>query len=231
MSLYTLSDLHLSLSSDKPMDVFKGWENYVARIEANWRRVVGPDDTVVIPGDVSWEMKITDAAADFGFLHALPGKKILLKGNHDLWWTSRKKMNAFLAEQGFPDIRILQNDALLVEDRVICGTRGWLIEESGTDSKLIHREALRLQMSLEAGKQLGDDLLVFLHYPPITRENRCEELLEVLRAYGCRRVYYGHIHGNAADWAFEGESEGITYRLVSCDRVDFTPVWIPPEKK
>ena len=139
MSLFTLSDLHLSLSSDKPMDVFKGWENYVARIEANWRRVVGPDDTVVIPGDVSWEMKITDAAADFGFLHALPGKKILLKGNHDLWWTSRKKMNAFLAEQGFPDIRILQNDALLVEDRVICGTRGWLIEESGTDSKLIHR--------------------------------------------------------------------------------------------
>ena len=231
MSLFTLSDLHLSLSSDKPMDVFPGWDNYVARIGANWRRLVGPEDTVVIPGDFSWEMKLSEAAADFGFLHALPGRKILFKGNHDLWWTSMRKMNAFLDEHGFSDIRILHNDAALVEGRVLCGTRGWLIEESGTDSKLIQREALRLQMSLEAGKKLGEDPIVFLHYPPITRDNRCTEILEVLKAYGCRQVYYGHIHGTGADWAFEGEYEGVSYRLVSCDRVDFTPVWIPPDKK
>lgn len=226
MAVFALSDLHLSLSSDKSMEVFKGWENYVERIERNWRAVVTEDDTVVLPGDFSWEMKIENAAADFSFLHALPGKKVLLKGNHDLWWTSMNKMNAFLEDHRFSSIRILNNDALLVEGHVICGTRGWSIEESGTDSKLIHREALRLRMSLTAGRRLGDNLLVFLHYPPVTPEARCDELVDVLREFGCKRVFYGHIHGGRGLNAVNGVVDGIEYRLVSCDRVDFTPVLV-----
>ena len=226
MALFALSDLHLSFSSDKSMEVFRGWENYTERIERNWRATVGEDDTVVIPGDVSWEMKLENAVADFSFLNSLPGKKILLKGNHDLWWTSMKKMNEFLESNGFTSIRILNNDAVLVDGVVVCGTRGWLIEESGTDSKLINREALRLRMSLEAGKKLGDDLVVFLHYPPITLENKCEEIIAVLKEFGCKRVYYGHIHGNSGIYAVNGEEDGINYQLVSCDRVNFTPVVI-----
>lgn len=226
MALFALADLHLSFSSDKSMEVFKGWENYTERIERNWRASVGKEDTVVIPGDFSWEMKIENAVADFSFLHSLPGKKILLKGNHDLWWTSMKKMNEFLESNGFTSIRILNNDAVLVDDVVVCGTRGWLIEESGTDSKLINREALRLRMSLEVGKKLGDDLVVFLHYPPITLENRCEELIAVLKEFDCKQVYYGHIHGNSGIYAVNGVVDGIDYQLVSCDRVNFTPVGI-----
>ena len=231
MALFALADLHLSLSADKAMDVFPGWENYVERIERNWRATVGEEDTVVIPGDVSWEMKITDAAADFGFLDVLPGRKLIFKGNHDLWWTSMTKMNAFLTEHGFTTIRFLNNDAVLVEGQVVCGTRGWLIEESGTDSKLIKREALRLEMSLQAGQALGEDPIVFLHYPPITRDHRCEELIEVLLRYGVRRVYYGHIHGSSAVNAFQGTADGVRYTLVSADRVDFTPVLVGDEKK
>lgn len=226
MALFALADLHLSFSSDKSMEVFKGWENYTERIERNWRATVGEEDTVVIPGDFSWEMKIENAVADFSFLHSLPGKKILLKGNHDLWWTSMKKMNEFLESNGLTSIRILNNDAVLVDDVVVCGTRGWLIEESGTDSKLINREALRLRMSLEAGKKLGDDLVVFLHYPPITLENMCEELIAVLKEFDCKQVYYGHIHGNSGIYAVNGVVDGIDYQLVSCDRVNFTPVGI-----
>ena len=224
MALFTIADLHLSLSSDKAMDVFPGWENYVERIERNWCATVGPEDTVVLPGDLSWEMKLDAAVADFAFLDALPGRKLIFKGNHDLWWASMTKMNAFLTAHGFTTLRFLNNDAALVEGQVVCGTRGWLIEESGTDSKLINREAMRLEASLKAGSELGSDPVVFLHYPPITRDFRCEELIAVLHRYGVRRVYYGHIHGTSAVAAFQGQADGITYTLVSADRVNFTPV-------
>ena len=230
MALFALADLHLSLNADKAMDVFPGWENYVSRIERNWRAVVGEGDTVVIPGDLSWAMWLEDAAADFAFLDALPGHKLVLKGNHDLWWSSMTKMNAFLTAHGFTTVRFLNNDAALVEGQVVCGTRGWLIEESGTDSKLIKREALRLEMSLQAGRKLGEDPVVFLHYPPITRDARCEEILSVLREYGVRRVYYGHIHGTSAVNAFCGVADGITFSLISADRVDFTPVPVVKDK-
>ncbi len=226
MSVFTISDLHLSLSADKSMDIFKGWENYVERIEKNWRAVVTDKDTVVLPGDISWAMKISDAVKDFAFINALPGKKIIIKGNHDLWWSSMKKMNQFLAENGFDTVEFLNNSAALADSKVICGTRGWLIEESGTDSKLINREALRLRASLEQGIKLGTDLVVFLHYPPVTQQNVCTEIVSVLQEYNVRRVYYGHIHGNSAVYAVNGPVDGIDYRLVSCDRVDFTPVLV-----
>ena len=224
MALFTLADLHLSLSSDKAMDIFPGWKDYVARIERNWCATVGAEDTVVIPGDLSWEMKLDNAVADFAFLDALPGKKLIFKGNHDLWWASMTKMNAFRTAHGFTTLRFLHNDAARVGEQTVCGTRGWLIEESGTDSKLIHREAMRLEASLKAGAALGGEPVVFLHYPPITRDFRCEELIAVLQQYGVKRVYYGHIHGTSAVAAFQGEADGITYTLVSADRVNFTPV-------
>lgn len=227
MSLFTIADTHLSLAGDKPMDVFSGWSNYVERLEKNWRAVVGEDDTVVMPGDISWELKLDSAAADFGFINSLPGKKLIIKGNHDLWWSTVKKMRAFTEKHGFDTIDFINNSAVRVDNICVCGTRGWLIEESGTDSKLINREALRLRASLEAGRQLGGEPVVFLHYPPITQQNRCEELISVIREFGCRRVYYGHIHGSSGvAWAINGEVDGVTYRLVSCDSVGFTPVLV-----
>ena len=223
MALFTIADLHLSLSTDKSMEVFRGWENYVERIDKNWRSIVGDDDTVVLPGDISWEMKMENAVADFGFLNSLPGKKFIIKGNHDLWWTSLKKMNEFLAVHGFDTIAFINNSAVRVGDITVCGTRGWLIEESGTDSKLINREALRLRASLEYGSNLGGELVAFLHYPPITEQQCCDELIDVLKEYGVNRVYYGHIHGGSAIMSINGEIDGIHYRLVSADRLDFTP--------
>lgn len=223
MSLFTIADLHLSLSGDKSMEVFRGWENYVERIEKNWTAAVSDADTVVMPGDISWEMKISDAAADFEFINALPGRKLIIKGNHDLWWTSLKKMNEFISANGFDTVSFINNSAVRIDDIAVCGTRGWLIEESGTDSKLINREALRLRASLEAGAKLGGELIAFLHYPPVTEQQQCGELISVLKEFGVKKVYYGHIHGNSAIRAVNGEIDGINYRLVSADQLGFTP--------
>ncbi len=226
MAIFAISDLHLSLNSDKPMDIFKGWQNYVERIDKNWRAVVSDDDTVVIPGDVSWEMKLDTAAPDFAFIHSLPGRKIILKGNHDLWWNSMKKMNAFLSENGFDSITILNNNAIRVGEYAVCGTRGWSIDESGTDSKLIKREALRLEMTLSAAEKLGGEPIVFLHYPVVSQKSVCTELLDVLLLHGVKRVYYGHIHGSSAHTAFCGDYKGIAFHLVSCDYLGFTPLLV-----
>ena len=226
MKIFAISDLHLSLGADKPMDIFKGWENYVDRLEKNWRAVVEEDDTVVIPGDISWEMKIEDMAKDFGFIHSLPGKKIILKGNHDLWWNSLKKMNAFLAENGFNSITILNNNATRVGDFAVCGTRGWAIDESGTDSKLINREALRLEMTIKEAEKIGGEPLVFLHYPVVYEKNVCTELVNVLKAHDIKRVYYGHLHGRSSHSNLCKEYDGINMQLVSCDYLEFTPYLI-----
>ena len=226
MALYTISDLHLSLSCDKPMDIFPGWEGYVARLERNWRALVSDADTVVLPGDISWEMQIDRAAADFGFLNSLPGRKLILKGNHDLWWTTLTKMRSFLQTHGFDTIDFLHNSAAAVGEYAVCGTRGWMLEESGTDSKLIAREAMRLEASIVQAEKTGLRPVVFLHYPPVTNANVCAELMEVLLRHSITRVYYGHIHGAGAARAFCGERDGIRFELVSCDFVHFTPVLV-----
>ena len=226
MALFTLSDLHLSLSADKPMDVFHGWDNYVERIDSNWRRIVTDSDTVVIPGDVSWAMHLDDAARDFQFLNALPGDKIILKGNHDLWWATMAKLNGFITEHGFDRIKFINNSAIRVGDYAVCGSRGWLLEESGTDSKLINREVCRLTASLKEGQKLGGEPVVFLHYPVIYEGQVCEELMSVLTEFGVKKVYYGHLHGASRTHAFSGEYRGIDFKLVSCDCVDFTPVLV-----
>ena len=225
MALFAIGDLHLSLNDDKPMDIFHGWEDYVSRLEANWRSVVSDTDTVVIAGDISWAMSLEDAKADFAFLHGLPGRKLLFKGNHDYWWTTRRKMDKFLAEQGFDDIRIVHNDACAVDDRwAVCGTRGWFYDaEQDADRLILAREVGRLRASVNAAKETGLAPLCFLHYPPVFGDAQCREILDTLHELDITRLYYGHIHSSGIRRAFNGEYEGITMQLISGDAVGFMP--------
>lgn len=224
MALFAISDLHLSLSADKPMTVFRGWDNYIERIECNWRRLITPQDTVVLPGDFSWALKLIETERDFDFLHRLPGRKILLKGNHDLWWSTVTKINSFLEEHGFDTVSLLYNNAIQAENFVICGTRGWFYDESG-DSKIRRREAARLRRSLEAAEAMTGEKRVFLHYPPVYGEYVCDDILSVLHEFGIETVYHGHIHGSGYHKAVE-EFDGIRFRLISADCIDFTPILI-----
>ena len=229
MALYAIGDTHLSLSVNKPMTVFPGWEHYMVRLETNWRALVAPEDTVVIPGDISWGMSLEQAKADFAFLQGLPGRKLLLKGNHDYWWCTRRKMDAFLTENGFDTLRFVHNDAVPVDDRVaVCGTRGWFFDaEQDADRKVLLREAGRLELSIRAAKETGLEPVVFLPYPPLYGGQRCPEILEVLQREGIRRCFYGHVHSAGIRLAFNGEDAGIAYRLVSADALRFTPLSIP----
>ena len=222
MSLFVLGDLHLSLGEDKPMDVFSGWNDHIERLENNWRRLVNDNDSVVLAGDISWAMKLEDTVTDFRFIHSLPGKKLILK------WSTKRKMDNLLEENGLDSISILFNNAYLVDGYSVCGTRGWFLEnDTPEDIKVLNREVGRLKASLEAGKQLGGELAAFLHYPPYYRGIVCREIMDVLKEYGVKKCYYGHIHGRQNfRLAFEGEFEGIDFRLISCDRVEFTPVLV-----
>ncbi len=222
MSLYAISDLHLSLSADKPMDVFRGWQGYVERLKANWCRLVTEDDTVVIPGDISWAMKLSDAKADFAFLNSLPGKKIILKGNHDLWWSTAKKLTQFLEENDFDTITFVFNNAVTVEDKAVCGTRGWFYDIAAED-KVVLREAGRLDTSITAAKKTGLTPVVFTHYPPVYKDWVCEEIFGIIKKHGIKTVYHGHIHGSGLNNATK-EYDGVNFRLLSADCVDFCPV-------
>lgn len=225
MALYAIADVHLSLGADKPMDVFPGWEDYTRRLQENWCRLVKPDDTVVIAGDISWAMRLEDTREDFAYLHALPGKKLLLKGNHDYWWTTRRKMERYLETEGFTDITFVHNSAVPVQECAVCGTRGWLAGAmSEEDRKIVNREVGRLKTSLDEALRQDLSPLVFLHYPPIYDGARCQPILDLLREYEITDCYYGHIHGRqAARRAPMGEYEGIRMHLLSCDYVRFMP--------
>ena len=222
MSLYAISDLHLSLSSDKPMDVFRGWENYVERLKANWTRLIKDTDTVVIPGDISWALKLSETKEDFAFLNSLPGKKIILKGNHDLWWSTSKKLTQFLEENNFSTISFVFNNAVGVEDKAVCGTRGWFYDLA-PDDKVVKREAGRLEASITAAEKSGKTPVVFLHYPPVYSEWVCEEIFSVIKKHGIKTVWHGHIHGSGFNNA-KKEFDGVNLRLLSADCVDFCPV-------
>lgn len=226
MSLFCIADTHLSLGTDKPMDIFSGWDNYVDQIASNWNRLVAPDDLVVIAGDISWGMKLEECREDFAFLDRLPGQKWILKGNHDYWFSTKAKVEQYLAAQGFSTLHILHNNAVPYGDYCICGTRGWLNEKGeNPDKKIINREAGRLRMSLEAGRKLGGEPIVFLHYPPIYGTgDRCEEILNVLHEFEVRRCYYGHLHGKSCNYAVNGVREQIDFQLISCDYIQFAPV-------
>ena len=210
MSLYAIGDTHLSLGTDKPMDIFRGWDNYVERLEANWKRLITDNDTVVIPGDISWAMKLENAVEDFSFINSLPGQKLILKGNHDYWWNTMSKMNAFLEENSFSSIKFIFNNAYRIGDYSICGTRGWFFDDTEQHSeKVINREAQRLKASITAGKALGGEPLVFLHYPPVSVSQICEPIYNILLEENIRYCYYAHLHGQAMNFAFTSEKDGI----------------------
>lgn len=227
MSLFVIADLHLSLSVDKPMNIFPGWDNHIQRLQDNWKENISPDDTVVIPGDISWALNFEEARADFDFINRLNGKKIILKGNHDYWWDTMSKMNRFLEDNGFDTISILHNNHFSYGEYGICGTRGW-INDNGepADAKVLAREAGRLETSIKSALSDGKKPIVFLHYPPIFANDRNRDILAVMHKYEIKKCYYGHLHGNAHRFAVCGETDGIYFQLVSADFVQFCPKFI-----
>ena len=224
MSIFAIGDTHLSLNSDKPMNIFKGWDDYVERLSANWQAVVEPKDTVVVMGDVSWAMSLSEAQKDFAFLNDLPGQKIILKGNHDYWWNTRRKMEDFFSENGFSTLHILHNNAFLVDGFSICGTRGWFYDDTQSEpEKVLLREVQRLKTSIDAGRALGGEPIVFLHYPPITLQQRCKPILDLLEQEKITKCFYAHLHGSAAYSSYRGEFQGTHFELLSGDFLKFCP--------
>lgn len=224
MSIFAIGDTHLSFGTDKPMNVFHGWDNFEKRLEANWNKVVSRDDTVVVAGDISWAMDINDALPDFRFLDSLNGTKIIMKGNHDYWWATKSKTEKFFADNGIETIKILFNNAYRVGDHVLCGTRGWFFDcKKDEDEKVLLREAGRLKLSLEAGARLGGEPVIFLHYPPVSLTETCREIYDTVISSGAKRCYYGHLHGASVNWAFCGEKDGVNFQLISADYLDFCP--------
>ena len=224
MALYVIGDLHLSLTGEKPMDVFgEKWANHVERTREAFSHL-HDDDVTVLAGDSSWGMSLDGAREDFAFIDALPGKKILLKGNHDYWWTTASKMKKFFADNGFHTLDILHNNCFFCGDYAICGTRGWFYEEdaAGTHTgKMLAREALRLEASFQAAE--GRPILCFLHYPPIYQGYQCPELLTIIDRWHAERCYYGHLHGVTHKRAFEGKRSFTDYSLISADYLGFVP--------
>ena len=225
MAIYVIADLHLSFSQDKPMSIFgENWEGHSEKIKNNWISKVKPEDTVVLPGDFSWAMYLQDTYKDFEYLNSLPGKKLLLKGNHDYWWTTVTNMRNFLEENKFKNIDFIYNNSYLVENKILTGTRGWNLLDTENSSKMIKRESIRLQLAIEDGiKKYGDDkeIIVFMHYPPISNTNKKSEFLKILKQYDIKRCYYGHLHGKSHQDAVEGIVDGIEFKLISADYLNF----------
>ena len=223
MALYTIGDPHLSLGSSKPMDVFGSAWRVSGQAGHQGLSVLRPEDTLVLACDISWGMSLEESAADFAWLDALPGRKILMKGNHDYWWNTAAKMTRFFAERGFTSLEILHNNCHLYGSVALCGTRGWFYEEEkpGQSQKVFLRELQRLETSLKAA---GDrEKLCFLHYPPCYTGYRCQPILDLLEQYQVRACYYGHLHGGSHRLAVEGRQGGVAYYLVSADYVGFRP--------
>ena len=225
MAIYVIADLHLSFSQDKPMSIFgENWEGHSEKIKNNWISKVKPEDTVVLPGDFSWAMYLQDTYKDFEYLNSLPGKKLLLKGNHDYWWTTVTNMRNFLEENKFKNIDFIYNNSYLVENKILTGTRGWNLLDTENSSKMIKRESIRLQLAIENKiKKYGDDkeIIVFMHYPPISNTNKKSEFLKILKQYDIKRCYYGHLHGKSHQDAVEGIVDGIEFKLISADYLNF----------
>ena len=229
MSLFAISDLHLSFGCDKPMDVFGAkWANYTDRLRDNWQKIVKEEDTVVINGDFSWGMTLEETLEDFRFLESLNGKKLLSKGNHDYWWATASKIYQFFEKNDIKSVNLLHNNAYICDDVVVAGARGWMLEVGCEhDKKIITREAMRLRLSLREAKALANDkeTVVFLHYPPSHNNMTCEPIVEVLKEYGVNRVYFGHLHGISPSFV-TGEVNGIKTKLVSSDYLSFVPLLI-----
>lgn len=223
--LWTIGDLHLSFGAEKPMDVFgPDWSGHADKLLRGFERV-GPDDTTVICGDLTWGMDMDDCLQDFLFIHRLPGRKIILKGNHDYWWSTASKAAKFFAAHGIDSISILNNNCFFYEDAAICGTRGWFCPNENPaehDRKIMAREIQRLETSLKAAGD-ADRKICFLHYPPIYGKFYAQEMIDLMAGQGVRECWYGHLHGPGRRGAFEGVDRGIAYHLVSADHIGFAP--------
>ncbi len=245
MAIFVISDLHLSTRAEtnKSMEVFGArWQDYISKIQRNWNAVVGVSDTVVVPGDISWATRLEESLDDLTFLNSLNGKKLIGKGNHDFWWSTAKKMKVFFEQNGLDSLDILYNNAYVVEDRIICGTRGWFPDEGRQNTadevdcqKVINREIVRLKLSLDSAKALyklereqnGRELPieVFLHFPPVWKDFVMQELVDILLEYGIKQVYFGHIH-NAYSSAASFLHKDIRFTLTSSDFLSFYPLKI-----
>ena len=229
MSIYALSDPHLGTAVEKPMDIFgPRWDNHEKKIKENWINTVSPGDVVIVPGDISWGLRMEEAMPDFLFLHELPGEKVLFKGNHDLWWTTSSKMNSF-----FDSLHFVHNSFYDAGDAAVCGTRGWLLPQTAGEwddhnEKIYRRELLRLELSLKQAVDAGfDRIIAALHYPPTDFRGSASGFTEIIEKYPVTDVIYGHLHGaDAQKNAFSGERKGTRYRLVSSDCIGFRPVRI-----
>ena len=237
MSIFAIADLHLSTldSTDKSMEVFgRRWTGYTEKLKSNWQRLVTDSDTVIIPGDISWALTLDEAQSDLLFLNSLPGKKILGKGNHDFWWCTMKKHSEFFVKNSIDTVSFLHNNAYEVENFIIAGTRGWYHDEDASNipdntdfEKLTKRETLRLKTSLNEALKIKEaspekDILVFMHFPPFWNGKESESIMQLLREYAVRRVYYGHIHGN---YTVEPKfiHDGIEMNIISADYLGFIP--------
>jgi len=234
MSVFAIGDLHLPGHEQKPMDVFgTHWDRHFETISENWRRKITEEDIVLIPGDISWAMQLSEAADDLNAIAQLPGTKLLLRGNHDYWWSSLNKLRSAL-----PDgMHVIQNDAMKIGGHVFCGTRGWNFPTpqqtlSAQDEKVYLRELIRLRMSLDQAKKLdGEDITVMLHFPPLFADGVGTAFTEILEEYEVQQVVYGHLHGAGIKIGFDGLRNGVNYRLVSCDALEFDPICIMDDTK
>ena len=226
MSLWVIGDLHLCYSDpSKTMTVFSGWDNYQERIEKNWNELIKEDDTVVLAGDISWGMNLKQALADFRHINSLAGTKIIVKGNHDYWWSTMKKMEDFLSAEGLDTIKILHNNFYRYENYGICGTRGWVsINGESQDEKILMREVQRLETSISLAEAKGLEPIAFLHYPPIFAGSFNYDILQVLYRHNVKKCYYGHIHGRSAhELCIKNTYDGIDFHLISGDYLQFIP--------
>ncbi len=223
MSVYVIGDLHLSFGTNKPMNIFgENWENHAEKIKNNWNKKVKETDTIILLGDFSWAMSIKDTIEDFKYLSKLKGKKILLKGNHDYWWTTVTNMKKFLKNNDFDNIDFLFNNSFIIEDKAYVGTRGWSITD--TDNEKMHnREKIRLEISLKSAKEKypNKDIIACMHYPPLTEQKTETEYTRIMEEYRVKKCYYGHLHGISHKEAVEGKINNIEYKLVSSDYLKF----------
>lgn len=225
MKIFAISDLHLSINNPKPMDIFGGnWDNYVQIICENWKQMVSEQDIVLISGDISWAMYLEDAVADLNFIRTLPGKIVILRGNHDYWWKSISAVRRVLPENMYA----LQNDSLQFENYIVCGTRGWTVPENtehktSEDEKIYKRELIRLKLTLENAKakqKSNEKIICMLHYPPFNSKRQDSDFTALLEEYNVSYCIYGHLHGSDCRAEIITEKNGITYHLTSCDLVN-----------
>lgn len=223
MSIYAISDLHLSFGSQKPMNKFGNlWEEYETKMKFNWNTLVDKNDLVLIPGDVSWETYIKDAYGDFDFIDKLNGIKLISKGNHDYWWETVTKLNGFLKESNFETIKFLHNDSFEYGDYVICAAKGY---DFTVEEKYRQRELIRLEISLQSGAKTGKEIIAMVHYPPFnTKGEVIDEFMELFEKYGVKTCIYGHLHGYGHQRAVNETINNVEFKLVSCDYLKFSPI-------